>query len=113
MAFTIRIEDPGKIPSGINPKKELSELAAFVRLQYDQPIILDELMVEIAKVEGVQAVPSLTFNNKYQQRDGSDYATYTYNLEGNTKDRIVYPSADPCIFELRYPQTDIVGTAQQ
>ena len=70
-------------------------------------------MVEIAKVEGVQAVPSLTFNNKYQQRDGSDYATYTYNLEGNTKDRIVYPSADPCIFELRYPQTDIVGTAQQ
>ena len=42
MAFTIRIEDPGKIPSGINPKKELSELAAFVRLQYDQPIILDD-----------------------------------------------------------------------
>ena len=83
------------------------------RWQINQPIILDELMVEIAKVEGVQAVPSLTFNNKYQQRDGSDYATYTYNLEGNTKDRIVYPSADPCIFELRYPQTDIVGTAQQ
>ena len=83
------------------------------RWQINQPIIVDELMVEIAKVEGVQAVPSLTFNNKYQQRDGSDYATYTYNLEGNTKDRIVYPSADPCIFELRYPQTDIVGTAQQ
>ena len=83
------------------------------RWQINQPIILDELMVEIAKVEGVQAVPSLTFNNKYQQRDGSDYAPYTYNLEGNTKDRIVYPSADPCIFELRYPQTDIVGTAQQ
>jgi hypothetical protein len=25
----------------------------------------------------------------------------------------VYPSVDPCIFELRYPQNDIVGTALQ
>ena len=26
-----------------------------------------------------------------------------------TKDNIVYPSYDPCIFEVRYPETDIVG----
>ena len=81
--------------------------------QINQPIIKDDLLVKIANVEGVQSVTNLTFVNKYQQKDGSDYATYSYNLEANTKDRVIYPSADPCIFELRYPQTDILGNAVQ
>ena len=67
----------------------------------------------IAKIDGVQAVPKLQIINKFQQQDGSDYAAYSYNLNSNTTDGIIYPSADPCIFELRYPQTDIVGTASQ
>ena len=81
--------------------------------QINQPIIKDDLLVQIAKVDGVQAVPRLQIVNKYQQQDGSDYAAYSYNLNSNTTDGIIYPSADPCIFELRYPQTDIVGTATQ
>ena len=81
--------------------------------QINQPIIKDDLLVQIAKVDGVQAVPKLQIINKYQQQHGSDYATYSYNLNSNTTNGIIYPSADPCIFELRYPQTDIVGTATQ
>ena len=83
------------------------------RWQINQPILIDDLIVEIAKTEGVQSVPSLQIVNKYQQKHGSDYAAYTYNIPENTRNRIILPSADPCIFELRYPQTDIVGTAQQ
>ena len=81
--------------------------------QINQPIIKDDLLVKIANVDGVQSVTTLTFVNKWQQQDGSDYAAYTYNIAANTKDRVIYPSADPCIFELRYPQTDIVGSAVQ
>ena len=81
--------------------------------QINQPILKDDLLVQIARVDGVQSVPRLELVNKYQQIHGSDYPTYSYDLKANTKDGIVYPSVDPCIFELRYPQTDIVGTAVQ
>ena len=81
--------------------------------QINQPIIKDDLLVKIANVDGVQSVTTLTFVNKWQQQDGSDYAAYSYNIAANTKDRVIYPSADPCIFEVRYPQTDIVGSAVQ
>ena len=43
----------------------------------------------------------------------SDKSKTTHlGLEGlisATKDGIVYPSLDPCIFELKYPNTDIQG----
>ena len=81
--------------------------------QINQPILKDDLLVQIARIDGVQSVPRVELVNKYQQVHGSDYPTYSYDLKANTKDGIVYPSVDPCIFELRYPQTDIVGTAVQ
>lgn len=82
----------------------------------NQPIVIDDVLLEIAKVNGVQSVPNLEITNKYQQRDGSDYAPWTYDVAingPNVKNRVIYPSADPCIFELRYPQDDIIGTAIQ
>jgi len=81
--------------------------------EINQPIIIDDVLLQIARVDGVQSVTSLDFVNKYQQKDGRDYASHTYDLQFNTTDRIIYPSADPCIFELRYPQNDIVGTGRQ
>jgi len=83
----------------------------------NQPIIIDDLVAILAcDVEGVQSIANIDIVNKYQQRDGNDYAPYQYNVlvnGGNRSNNIIYPSADPCIFELRYPQNDIVGTALQ
>jgi len=83
----------------------------------NQPIIIDDLLsILICDVEGVQSVTNIDIVNKYQQRDGGDYAPYQYDMSvngGNRSNNIIYPSADPCIFELRYPQNDIVGTALQ
>ena len=82
----------------------------------NQPILIDDLLLTIARIEGVQSVTSIDVVNKYQQRDGRDYAPYTYDVSatgGNRSNNIVYPSVDPCIFELRYPENDIVGTALQ
>lgn len=84
--------------------------------EINQPILIDDVLLEIAKVNGVQSVTNIDIVNKYQQRDGNDYAPYMYNVSvggGNRSNNIIYPSADPCIFELRYPKKDIVGTAIQ
>jgi hypothetical protein len=79
----------------------------------NQPIILNDLLLEIASVDGVQNVSSLKVFNKYQYRDGSDYWNFLYDLDAATDNGIIYPSLDPCIFELRYPETDIIANAIQ
>jgi hypothetical protein len=81
--------------------------------EINQPIIKDDVLLQIAKVQGVQSVVKLEFVNKCQQINGRDYAPYIYDLVLNTSDGIIYPSADPCIFEIRYPQDDITGTGVQ
>jgi len=95
---------------------EISKYFNIDNWEINQPILLDDLLLHIAKIDGVQSVSSIDIVNKYQQRDGRDYAPYSYNVSatgGNRSNNIIYPSADPCIFELRYPQNDIVGTALQ
>jgi len=78
-----------------------------------QPIILADLMYTIGSVEGVQNVKKVEVFNKYQFKDGPDYQNYRYSIEEATVDGIIYPSLDPSVFELKYPQTDIIGTATQ
>ncbi len=86
------------------------------RWDINQPIILNDLRLQIASVEGVQSVIELNVNNKYAFKDGGDYENYRYDIEGNALDveaGIVYPSLDPMIFEVRFPDTDIIGQAVQ
>ena len=40
---------------------------------------------------------------------GGDYSQYAYDINGATKNNIVYPSYDPMIFEVKYLDTDIKG----
>lgn len=75
--------------------------------QFCQPINLSRLMLEIAKVDGVQSVTSLKVKN-LTLKDG-DYSPYEYDIEKATMDNIIYPSIDPSIFEVKYPNKDIVG----
>ena len=37
------------------------------------------------------------------------YSNYSYDTKGATIDNVVYPSIDPMIFEVRYPDSDIYG----
>ena len=81
--------------------------------QINQPIILNDLRLTIGSVDGVQTVTNVTVFNKYRFKDGRDYFEYRYPIDEATEDDIVYPSLDPCIFEIRYPETDIIGHARQ
>lgn len=83
------------------------------RWQINQPIILNDLRLTIGSVDGVQTVTNVKIFNKYFFQDGLDYQEYRYPIEEATIDDIIYPSLDPCIFEVRYPETDIIGHARQ
>lgn len=75
--------------------------------QFCQPINLSRLELEIAKVDGVQSVSKLKIKN-LTLKDG-DYSPYEYDIEKATVDKVVYPSIDPSVFEVRFPTKDIVG----
>lgn len=75
---------------------------------FNQTINLSEVELLIANVEGVQSVPLLKVTNKC----GGIYSANSYNIEAATKNKIVYPSLDPSVFEVKYPDTDIKGRAK-
>lgn len=75
---------------------------------FSQPINLSQLQLEVAKVDGVQSVISLKIFNK-TALDGN-YSTVEYDVESATKNGIIYPSVDPSIFEVKYPDSDIKGS---
>jgi hypothetical protein len=76
--------------------------------QINQPIILSEIMIALLQTKGVQSVVKLEIINK-QDITGTTYSTLGYDIAGATRNGNIYPSADPSIFEVRYPDTDIQG----
>jgi hypothetical protein len=74
---------------------------------FNQPININQLELELVKVEGVQSVAEVKFKN-LTQNDG-DYSPHEYNLSEATHNKIIYPSLDPSVFEVKYPDNDIRG----
>lgn len=72
---------------------------------FNKPINISELELIIASVEGVQSVPKCIIENKC----GGTYSKHKYNIETATKGKMVFPSLDPSVFELKYPGKDIKG----
>jgi hypothetical protein len=75
--------------------------------QINQPIILRNLYVALDQIEGVQTVKSIDVVNKVGSASG--YSDYAYDISGATANNVIYPSLDPMIFELKYPNSDIQG----
>ena len=78
-----------------------------------------EIANRLYQVEGVaSAIPPVDDNpnsmpviitNKWKKVDG--YSGNLYDIEAATKNGVVYPSMDPSIFEIKYPNNDIEGRA--
>ena len=71
----------------------------------NQPINLSSLYTLLDQEKGVQTVQKVEVINNV----GGVYSQYAYDVKGATRDNIVYPSYDPCIFEVKYPDLDIKG----
>lgn len=74
-------------------------------LQFNQPINLSELELVIANTEGVSAVPKVEIKNIC----GGQYSSNSYNIEEATRDKIIYPSLDPSMWEIKFLNQDIRG----
>ena len=75
---------------------------------FNNTINISELELIIANVDGVSSVPTLKIVNKC----GGQYAPNTYNIEAAIKDKVLYPSLDPSVFEIKFPDSDIKGRAK-
>jgi len=71
----------------------------------NQPINLSSIYTLLDQEKGVQTVQKVEAINSV----GGIYSQYAYDIVGATRNNIVYPSYDPCIFEVKYPDTDIKG----
>ena len=75
--------------------------------QINQPIILREAYLLLDKIEGVQTVKNISISNKVGEALG--YSPYAYDIKAATSSNVIYPSLDPSIFEVKYPNSDIQG----
>jgi hypothetical protein len=73
--------------------------------QINQPIIISDVYNTIGAIQGVQSVIKVSFDNL----TGGNYSSYSYNISSATKQGVIYPSLDPMMFEVRFPDIDIYG----
>jgi len=91
----------------INRLKEYFDISQW---QINQPIVLSNVYTELDRVEGVQTVVDLRIINKHDEDLG--YSKNVYNIQSATKDGIIFPSLDPSIFEIKFPDNDIIGKSR-
>ncbi len=115
-AFVVNIQIDFKIrvSTGYNNEEilvncitKLQNIFNIDKWQINQPIFKSEIQKSLLEIIGVQSVPEITFTNISGESSG--YSKYKYDLESATQNDIIYPSLDPCIFEIKYPNTDIQG----
>ena len=75
--------------------------------QINQPIVLRDVYILLDKIEGVQTVKNIEISNFVGSNLG--YSDYAYDISGATRNNVIYPSIDPMIFEVKYPNADIQG----
>lgn len=89
----------------VNTIKALKEFFDTDRWQINEPIILGDAYSAVMAVRGVQMIASFDIENLNNPALG--YSNAIYNVRHALRKGILYPSYDPCIFEVKYPDNDI------
>ena len=69
------------------------------------PINISAIEILLASIEGVQSVPKCEVTNKCLGK----YSEHSYDIQAATKGKMVYPSVDPSVFEVKFPNKDLKG----
>jgi hypothetical protein len=91
----------------------LAKLQTFFDIKnyhIDQPMILADVVNTIFTVPGVISVNDLKFNNINGTVNNRTYSNETFDVSANTRQGIIFPPLGS-IFEIRYPEFDVVGKA--
>ena len=91
----------------LNCIDKLKDFFNIDKWQINQPILKSDVTTVLANVKGVQSVVGVSFLNLYDSDSG--YSGNYYDLQTATRNGIIYPSLDPSIFEVKFPNSDIRG----
>ncbi len=75
--------------------------------QINQPIMLSDIYNMLLTQPGVQTVTKIDISNLNDSSLG--YSNIFYGIKQATRNGIIYPSMDPMIFEVKFPDNDIKG----
>lgn len=89
----------------LNAIEELKDYFEIDKWTFNMPINLGEVEMTISKIEGVSSVTDLEIKNKC----GGVYSPNSYNIKDSLQHKMIYPSLDPCVFEVKFPDQDIRG----
>ncbi|NDC22834.1 MAG: hypothetical protein EBZ49_01705 [Proteobacteria bacterium] len=95
------------VQSVISRVRDVLRLENF---QIDQPIVIDDIINVIINTPGVVSLVSLDILPKNGNDQGRVYSDFYINFENSTRNKII-TAPRGTIFELKYPEHDIVGTA--
>ncbi len=85
----------------------LKEFFAIDNWQINQPIIYGDIYNLLLRVNGVQTVTAVRIKNLNDEL--LNYSNVVYNINEATRNGIIYPSLDPAVFEVKFPDNDIKG----
>ena len=88
----------------INALKQKMHIDNFT---FSTPLYIKDIYLCIANVEGVQSVTDVEVKNLFGEATG--YSDYRYNIKEATYQDVIYPSLDPSVFEVKFPDKDILG----
>lgn len=91
----------------------LSQLQDFFDIKnfnIDQPIVISDVRNTIFATPGVISINELSFENLTGIVNNRVYSDNVYDVESNTRQGIIFPPGGG-IFEVRFPDVDIVGKA--
>lgn len=74
----------------------------------DQPIIRDDILSLISNVQGIMSINSLIVNNIVTNVGSRTYSNVSFNIPMNTINNVIVPPIGS-IFEIKYPNYDIIG----
>ena len=97
--------------------QKVKEFFSPDKWQMNQPIVLTDLAYQISLVEGVVSLVPPEVNNprkdliliENKHKASDNYSGNVYDMDTASRDGIIYPSLDPSIFELKFPNSDIEG----
>jgi hypothetical protein len=89
----------------VNVIQKLEEMFSPNNRDFNQPIVKGQIVNELNSLEGVQNVGSISFENVFSTDEG--YSGNQYNLDRATRQGVIFPSQDPSVFTIRFPNKDI------
>jgi hypothetical protein len=89
---------------------KLQKIFEIKNFQIDQPIIISEIVNSIFTVSGILSVDKVELRNIQGTVNNRAYSTSTFDVSSNTKKGIIIPPPGG-IFEIKYPDVDIIGKA--